>query len=76
MSVTNFDRENFAEIIKDKDGRDYDWFTAHVIRFIDKVWGKADIANRTNLEWAFPDVVDAYKYWLSHGSAFIPEDDR
>ena len=76
MSVTNFDRENFAEILKDTQGKQYDWFSAHAIRFVDKIWHKADLENRKRLSQAFPDVIEAYNYYYNHGTAFIPEDDR
>ena len=60
MGMTNYDRAHFQEII-DGEGT---WFTAHVIRFIAKVWGKADSQNKAILRMAFPDVVEVYEYNL------------
>ena len=61
MPLSSFDRAHMDKIIADKDGKTYEWFTAHVIRFIDKVWYKADSQNRIILRTAFPDVVEAYE---------------
>lgn len=60
--LSQYDKENMLEIIN---GRG-DWFTAHVIRFIDKVWWKADNNNKIILRTAFSDVVEAYEEWHQH----------
>lgn len=72
MGLSNYDRAHMQEIIADKEGKHYEWFTAHVVRFIDKVWYKADSQNRNILRLAFPDVVDAYE---AYNVESIPDED-
>jgi len=63
MGMSSFDRAHIDDIIADKDGRQYDWFNAYIIRFLDLIWGKADSNNRAILRQAWPDTVEAYENW-------------
>ena len=64
MSLSSYDRAHIHEILLDEEGVKYDWFSAHVIRFIGTVWHKADSTNRAILRLAFPDAVEAFENYL------------
>jgi hypothetical protein len=60
VPVTDFDRAHIGEILKDRHGSRYDWFTCYLLRLI----VKADRENRERIRSAFPDEVEAFEHWL------------
>ncbi len=62
--VSTFDVKNINHIIADRDGHDYSWFTAHTLRYLNRVLPKADLNHLRLLLQTFPDEARLiYKSW-------------
>lgn len=64
--LTKFDLDNFEMLL---DPRRASWFTAHLVRLIQK----ADSDNRELLRMAYPDEVAAFERWFFTGDAREPQ---
>lgn len=58
--ISNFDISNMHEILQGEG----DWYSAHVLRFLDAVLFKADSTNREKLFTAFPEhCAELYRHY-------------
>lgn len=65
LPISKFDREMIHEIIRGNG----DWFSAHLVRLINK----ADTNNKEILRSVYPEHVEAYEDWY-FGRGFYAKD--
>ena len=59
MAISDFDRHHVPQILAAQDGRDWDWFSARLLRLI----SHADAENRERIRLTFPEHVEAFEDW-------------
>jgi len=57
--ITEFDKSAMADILADKCGSKYNWYTCYLLRLI----AKASKMNRETLRIVYPEEVAAYEEW-------------
>ena len=59
--INDYDIENLKNILYDNLG---DWYTADLLRFLNRAIAKADVENRNILLRAWPaECITIYRYW-------------
>jgi hypothetical protein len=59
MPISEFDKAHIGDIIADVGGKEYNWFTCHLLQLINK----ADFENRQLLRKVYPVEVKEYERW-------------
>lgn len=60
-TLSPHDLAHIDDILIDRSGRHFDWFSCHLLRLI----AKADAKNRERLSRVYPNHVSAYEAWYA-----------